>query len=557
MFNNKDTVFWNGVCVMIVLLSGILRLVYYSYSGISLTGITCILYITAIFIWIYQMKRRLIKPQEQKYLIQIGHMLCFLILLRTVKFAFLPSSVWTRYAWYLYYIPFIYIILFLLSAVLQIGKNTGRSQSINGLYAIAALLSAAVLTNDLHQTAFRFPVPVSDWQDADGYTYGILYYLIIAWITVLSIVILGITLHRRSSSDNRKQIWKPLLPLGIGICYMLLYRFHPDCYFVSMYKMAEMIIIIFPAFMEGLIQAHLFPVNDHYMELWNACSLNGGILSEDGEMLYTAGSTRHFTAAEVRHAVNDEVLLQNGNILLRSYPVHGGYGYWMKDISQIREVNKKLTELGNILEEENAMLEGENRLAQQREQIRQKTALYDTIMNRLHTELLLVNYLLDTVPDEEDAFIHQMQYAAIINAYIKRYSNMLLLIEEHTILDSTELSLAIQETASYLTLYGIQIYYETDGTMQLSGEKILTSYAVLEYVIEEAIHTCHAMFLTLSFHKDMQMYIEMDCVPSVTDFSRWKNAIEQYKGMLTVCTEEQTLYLRLVLPGEEGITDVL
>ena len=120
--------------------------------------------------------------------------------------------------------------------------------------------------------------------------------------------------------------------------------------------MAEMIIIIFPAFMEGLIQAHLFPVNDHYMELWNACSLNGGILSEDGEMLYTVGSTRHFTAAEVRHAVNDEVLLQNGNILLRSYPVHGGYGYWMKDISQIQEVNKKLTELGNILEEENAML---------------------------------------------------------------------------------------------------------------------------------------------------------------------------------------------------------
>ena len=55
----------------------------------------------------------------------------------------------------------------------------------------------------------------------------------------------------------------------------------------------------------------------------------------------------------------------------------------------------------------------------------------------------------------------------------------------------------------------------------------------------------------------MQMYIEMDCVPSVMDFSHWKNAIEQYKGTLTICTEEQTLYLRLVLPGEEGITDVL
>ena len=124
--------------------------------------------------------------------------------------------------------------------------------------------------------------------------------MIIAWIAVLSIVILGITLHRCSSSDNRKQIWKPLLPLGIGIGYMLFYRFRPDYYFVSMFKMAEMIIIIFPAFMEGLIQAHLFPVNDHYMELWNACSLNGGILSENGEMLYTAGSTRHFTAAKVR-----------------------------------------------------------------------------------------------------------------------------------------------------------------------------------------------------------------------------------------------------------------
>ena len=132
MFNNKDTVFWNGVCVMIVLLSGILRLVCYSYSGISLTGITCILYITAIFIWIYQMKRRLIKPQEQKYLIRIGHMLCFLILLRTVKFAFLPSSVWTRYAWYLYYIPFIYIILFLLSAVLQIERTPVEHKTLTG-----------------------------------------------------------------------------------------------------------------------------------------------------------------------------------------------------------------------------------------------------------------------------------------------------------------------------------------------------------------------------------------------------------------------------------------
>lgn len=62
----------------------------------------------------------------------------------------------------------------------------------------------------------------------------------------------------------------------------------------------------------------------------------------------------------------------------------------MKDILQIQEINKKLTELGNILEEENAMLEGENRLAQQREQIRQKTVLYDTIMNRLHTTSCLI-----------------------------------------------------------------------------------------------------------------------------------------------------------------------
>ena len=146
-------------------------------------------------------------------------------MLRTVKFAFLPSSVWTRYAWYLYYIPFIYIILFLLSAVLQIGKNTARSQSINGLYVIAALLSVAVLTNDLHQAAFRFPVPVSDWQDADGYTYGILYYLIIAWIAVLSLLFLespctGVLLRTTGSRSGNRCF---RLVSGLVICCSIVF----------------------------------------------------------------------------------------------------------------------------------------------------------------------------------------------------------------------------------------------------------------------------------------------------------------------------------------------
>ena len=88
------------------------------------------------------------------------------------------------------------------------------------------------------------------------------------------------------------------------------------------------------------------------------------------------------------------VEFQNGEFKLNVSVTPNSETVWLSvyQMSKLFNKNKStiLRHIKNILEEENAMLEGENRLAQQREQIRQKTLLYDTIMNRLHTTSCLI-----------------------------------------------------------------------------------------------------------------------------------------------------------------------
>lgn len=92
-------------------------------SGYSCNIIIFLLYTSALFIWISQVKRRLLQNEECKFLSGVAALMLFLMAVRTIKFDFLPSgSVYARYAWYLYYVPQTLAVLWMFFAVLYIGK---------------------------------------------------------------------------------------------------------------------------------------------------------------------------------------------------------------------------------------------------------------------------------------------------------------------------------------------------------------------------------------------------------------------------------------------------
>lgn len=68
---------------------------------------------------------------------------------------------------------------------------------------------------------------------------------------------------------------------------------------------------------------------------------------------------------------------------------------------------------------------------------------------------------------DEKAFIDTMKYACILNCYVKRCSNLLLLSHQNARIDSGELFLAISESLEYVRLFGIKAHASCKGERQL------------------------------------------------------------------------------------------
>ena len=477
MRNSKETKRINVLCVLFVLSTGLIRLFRHRLIPFSSNIVTGALLITALFLWYTQMRRRLLHPDERKYLTWMSLLIAFLLILRTIKFVFLPSDhITNRYAWYLYYFPQTFTVLLMFFTVLHIGRPHNRPINTKWklLYLPAALLSLGILTNDLHQLAFRFPDGIANYDR--NYIHGPLYYLSLVWVIGLFLVILVIALTRCAISANKKNVWMPLIPLGFGLLYCILFLLNPDNLIQRLFKSAEMICFVFPAFMEGLILARLLPSNDSYAALWYACNLSCGLMDHNGVLHYVPEQQPQLSPAEIRAAAEQPILLNNGTLRLRSHPVSGGFGYWLKDISEINHINAQLAELGDVLEAENAMLEGENRLAEQRSRIHQQSALYDSIAQDVRPQLDQLNILLNTSPQTDSDLEQVIKHAAILIAYIKRRSNLLLLSHERGVIYSSELRLALAESLEYTQLYGAKVHGEYIGEALLPAPVVLLIY---------------------------------------------------------------------------------
>ncbi len=176
----KKTIFLDWVCIFLIIMSGPVRVLFNVIPGYSCNIIIFLLYTSALFIWISQVKCRLLQNEECKFLSGVAALMLFLMAVRTIKFDFLPSgSVYARYAWYLYYVPQTLAVLWMFFAVLYIGKpyHYQLERKWRILYIPAFILIGGIMTNDFHQLAFRFPDGIQNW--GMEYIRGFLYILAI------------------------------------------------------------------------------------------------------------------------------------------------------------------------------------------------------------------------------------------------------------------------------------------------------------------------------------------------------------------------------------------
>ena len=466
--------------------------------------LTNLIYIGLSMAWGFSISRRILHCDDRRWLLLGCAMTVLWLFLRTVKYRFFSDDTVTRHLWYLYYVPQILAPLFSLFAALQLGRREGDAFSRRWylLFIPAALLIGGILSNDLHQLAFR-SVPGAATLQAD-YTHGWMYYLAMTWIVGL-LLATGIIVYRKCRiSESRRYAWVPLCAFlsGIVLCALSFantYTFH---------KMPECFCLTFAAFWESCLQVGLIPTNGYYRYFFSESTVAAQIVDGQGQPVYRAKNAPDLTAGQLDAAAREAILL-NADTRLQSAPVQDGRVYWVEDISKINRIQAQLAEINARLSEENELIQAENELKRQRAQIEEKNRLMDEMIALVQPQLLQINRLLA----EENAQalnVQNLKQVCLLGAYVKRRVNLALICDQKTVVPVDELAHCIRESLTYLTQYGAVCALHQEGKGSVSSRDVQTAYDFFEDCLEAALPSLSALMVRVECSERFSIRLMME-----------------------------------------------
>ena len=446
--------------------------------------LTNLIYIGLAMAWGFSISNRILHKNVRQYLLLGCAMAVMWMFLRTVKYRFFEDNHVTRYLWYLYYVPQILAPLFSLFAALEVGRREGDAISPKWYLLLipATLLIGGVLTNDLHQMAFR-SVPGAAALQAD-YTHGWMYYLAMTWIVGL-LLATGIIVYRKCHvSESRRYAWVPLCVFlgGFVLCALSFantYTFH---------KMPECFCLTFAAFWESCLQVGLMPTNGYYRYFFSESTVAAQIVDGQGRPVYRAQNAPDLTPAQLDAAAREAILL-NADTRLQSAPVQDGRVYWVEDISKINRIQGQLAEINARLSEENELIQAENALKRQRAQIEEKNHLMDAMLGLVQPQLQQINRLL------ENGGVKNLKSVCLLGAYVKRRVNLALICDQKAVVPVDELAHCIRESLTYLTLYGAVCALHQEGKGSVDSREAQTAYDFFEDCLEAALPSLSALMV--------------------------------------------------------------
>ena len=446
--------------------------------------LTNLIYIGLAMAWGFSISRRSLPRNDRRWLLLGCAMAVLWLFLRAVKYRFFSDDTITRHLWYLYYVPQILAPLFSLFAALQLGRREGAAFSRRWylLFIPAALLIGGILSNDLHQMAFR-SVPGAATLQAD-YTHGWMYYLAMTWIVGL-LLATGIIVYRKCHvSESRRYAWAPLCAFlgGFVLCALSFantYTFH---------KMPECFCLTFAAFWESCLQVGLLPTNGYYRYFFSESTVAAQIVDGHGTPVYRAKNAPNLTPKQLDAAAHESILLDS-DTRLQSAPVQDGRVYWVEDISKINLIQVQLAEINAQLSEENELIQAENALKRQCTQIEEKNRLMDEMIALVQPQLLQINRLL------EEESIQNLKQICLLGVYVKRRINLALICDKKTVVPVDELAHCIRESLTYLTQYGAVCALHQEGKGGVSSRDAQTAYDFFEDCLEAALPSLSALMV--------------------------------------------------------------
>ena len=480
--------------------------------------LTNLIYIGLAMAWGFSISRRSLHRNDRRWLLLGCTMAVLWLFLRAVKYRFFSDDTITRHLWYLYYVPQILAPLFSLFAALQLGRREGDALSRKWylLFIPAALLIGGILTNDLHQMAFR-AAPGAVTLEAD-YTHGRVYYLAMTWIVAL-LLATGIIVYRKCRvSESRRYAWVPLCVFlgGFALCslsFANIYTFH---------KMPECFCLTFAAFWESCLQVGLLPTNGHYRYFFSESTVAAQIVDGQGCPVYRAKNAPNLTPNQLEAGARESILL-NTDTRLQSVPVQDGRVYWVEDIAKINRIQAQLAEINAQLSEENELIQAENELKRQREQTEEKNRLMDEMIALVRPQLHQINRLL------EEESVQNLKHVCLLGAYVKRRVNLALICDKKAAVLADELAHCIRESLTYLTQYGAVCTLHQDGRGDVNSRDVQTAYDFFEDCLETALPTLSALMVRVECGERFSVRLMLEDAAGLPNVDKYRTL-----GKLTI-----------------------
>ena len=421
-------------------------------------------------VWALSVRKRVTQRQLRRLLIGAAYLMIVYICLQLCRFhLFLHPLRVRRWLWYAFYIPMDCFPVLLLALALRIYRPADKplGRSFWAAAALFALLTVGVLTNDLHFWFKSFPSGVLD--DDGREVSGWLYYLLSFFTYGTYILCFGILLRKSRRFGGQGWRWLPLVPLGVGITYFLLYPLDLGHRWFGMrvWNIGQMLCLSLISALECLIQTGLIPANTDYDRLFSLARLPAVILDRQGQ-------PRYITAA------GSYPLPQAPEWQIMRHSIPGGSIEWAVDVSPLLRLNRELEEAARAIETRNAHLAEQTKVRAQRTELETRNRIYDQIFRAVKPRLDQINALLE---DREVPFDRRLREISVRSAFIKRRSNMELLSGDGR-LSAAELRLAVSETVTYLRLAGAEAVVNAEGSEDYPAALVIAVYEQLQSVIE-------------------------------------------------------------------------
>ena len=488
------------VGIIIFLFGGAVRIFSHLTSSADnyIENFDVIIFSGLIIGWGVSVAYRIVQKNIRICLVISAALMLLWMALRAIKYNS-PADINTygRYLWYSYYIAMVFLPLMMFFAMLNIGKPENTNNRKYLLIIPAAVLVLLVMTNDFHQLAFVFEPDFHNWNKQ--YSYGPVYYVIVVWIFILVLSSIVLSINRCRISATRKKLWIPIVIILVAIIYTLWNNLNHGYSGLRIYNVPEVFCFASIALWESLIQIGLVPSNTGYGDFFNASNLNTLIFDNEGNVKYRSKNATN---------VSKDVVLQNGNsvvidenIILKKHNIKGGKAVWTEDISAINRINRELSEVKEQISEYNVILKSEAELKKRRAAVTEQNKLYDSITEFIRPQLCDLENILKNIENNRGDISVNYAGACVVNVYIKRISNLLIMAKSRKMLNAFELENSIRELAEYISVYEISCSFFSNVSGEISAEKTIALFKFIGIFIRHIMNCTDALLFNLKVHK--------------------------------------------------------